>query len=426
MPYGARDRDGPVAATHTDTETVDRTRTAPVPGGGGGRRRRAATVSRRVWAAWQWALTALLMHAALRLAGVAVVAVWGHRRGLSLYEILATRWDSIYYLDIADHGYTTAMDPACHIGGPTCKFAFFPLYPLLTRAVSAATGVPVGWAAWAISLAASLLAAWGVFAVAAKIYDARVAFFAVALYAIVPHALVQSMAYTEPVFTALGAWAVYAVLSRAWLTAGVLALLAGATRPSGAAVVVTVMLCALWSLLPHRRRRPSKPRPIARLWAAVLLAPLGWLAFVAWVGAHMGRWDGYFAEQRLWGSTFDGGSYTAHRLRELLTVPSVTLNQVVVAATVVTAVVLLAVLAFRRPPAAVWIYAAVLVLIAVSGAGFFHAKARFLVPAFPLLFPLAAVLARSRKSAAYTVLAAATTASALYGGYLTLVWDRSP
>ncbi|MEV6553093.1 glycosyltransferase family 39 protein [Streptomyces sp. NPDC051597] len=378
----------------------------------------------------------MLLHIALRLAGIGVVGVWGHRKGLGLHEVLATRWDSVFYLNIAQHGYTSPMVPGCGLGGPTCKLAFFPFYPALIRGTSAVTGLPAGWSAWLVALAASLLAAWGIFAVAEKLYDARVALFAVALYAVVPHALVQSMAYTEPVFTALAAWALYAVLCRAWLTAGALALLAGATRPSGLAVIAAVALGAAWQLLPAGGRRtpqllPARGRraprrPTARLYGAIALAPLGWAAFVVWVGRRMGSWDGYFVEQRQWGSTFDGGVFTAQRLRDLFTLPTLTLDYVVAAATVVTAVILLAVLALRRPPLVIWVYAGALVLIAVGGAGFFHAKARFLLPAFPLLFPLAIAMARARRTTVWCTLTGAALASAFYSGYLTMVWTHSP
>ncbi|OAR25049.1 hypothetical protein A8W25_28715 [Streptomyces sp. ERV7] len=387
-------------------------------------------------ASWRRAQAALLLHVGLRLVGIGMVGIWGHRKGVGLHEVLATRWDSVYYLNIADHGYTSPMVPSCGLGGPTCKLAFFPLYPSLIRAASAVTGLPASWAAWAIALAASLLAAWGIFAVAEKLYGARVALFTVALYAIVPHALVQSMAYTEPVFTALAAWALYAVLTRAWLTAGTLALLAGATRPSGLAVIAAVTLGAAWQLLSAAGRRSAEPlpargrrarkRPTVRLYAAIALAPLGWAAFVLWVGHRMNRWDGYFVEQEQWGSTFDGGTFTTQRLRALFTQPQLSLNDVVVAATIVTAVILLGVLALRRPPLAVWIYTAAVVLITVGGAGFFQSKARFLLPAFPLLFPLATALARARTTTVYAVLTGTALVSAFYSGYLTMVWTHSP
>ncbi|MFE3939974.1 hypothetical protein ACFXPJ_41080, partial [Streptomyces goshikiensis] len=43
------------------------------------------------WASLRRAWAALVLHAALRLAGVGVLAVWAHRKGLGLHEVLATR-----------------------------------------------------------------------------------------------------------------------------------------------------------------------------------------------------------------------------------------------------------------------------------------------------------------------------------------------
>ena len=62
----------------------------------------------------------------------------------------------------------------------------------------------------------------------------------------------------------------------------------------------------------------------------------------------------------------------------------------------------------------------------VAADGYFHAKARFLVPAFPLVVPLAWWLARRPRPVAWLVLAALTAPAAWYGGYQLLVWPRSP
>ena len=61
-----------------------------------------------------------------------------------------------------------------------------------------------------------------------------------------------------------------------------------------------------------------------------------------------------------------------------------------------------------------------------SGPVYFHSKARFLVPVFPLLLPLAVPLARQRLRMLVTVLGAGAVVSAWYGGYLLTVWTRSP
>jgi hypothetical protein len=52
------------------------------------------------------------------------------------------------------------------------------------------------------------------------------------------------MPFTEPLFVALAAWSLVALLGGRWITAGVLCLLAGATRPFGGALAVAVALAA--------------------------------------------------------------------------------------------------------------------------------------------------------------------------------------
>ncbi|WP_091462988.1 hypothetical protein [Micromonospora inyonensis] len=53
-------------------------------------------------------------------------------------------------------------------------------------------------------------------------------------------------------------------------------------------------------------------------------------------------------------------------------------------------------------------------------------KARFLIPAFTLLLPIAVGLARAGRARATTVVVTLAIFSAYYGGYLMMVWGRSP
>ena len=62
----------------------------------------------------------------------------------------------------------------------------------------------------------------------------------------------------------------------------------------------------------------------------------------------------------------------------------------------------------------------------MTGGNYYHAKARFLIPAFTLLIPVAAGLVNTSRSTRYVVLATLTALSAWYGNYLLLVWYRSP
>ncbi|GAA3371490.1 hypothetical protein GCM10020367_22370 [Streptomyces sannanensis] len=359
---------------------------------------------------------ALAGYALARMFGTVMLLIW---TGSDPIRMLASRYDTGAYLHIAERGYAGS----CPVQGELCRYAFFPLYPGLIRGATAVLPLPASWAAWGISVLASLVAAWGIYAVVEMVANRATAIVLVVLWGVLPHAVVESMAYTEPLFTALAAWALYAVLTRRWLTAGGLAVLAGLTRPSGAAVAATVVVCALTALL---RPGPGGQRPVVRLLVCVLVAPLGWLAWVGWVGHRAGRWDGYFRVQERWGTSFDGGAFTLQHLSGVFQQPMVTLDAVMVAAAIAAAVVLLVVCCIQRQPAPLLVYATALVIITIGVAGYFHSKARFLIPAFVLLLPVARALSRARPTIVWTVLASATVISAACGYYLLGVARHSP
>ena len=78
--------------------------------------------------------------------------------------------------------------------------------------------------------------AWALFLIGDRLYGRRAGICLAVLWAALPVGIVQSMAYSESLFTALAAWSLWAVLDRRWVLAGVLASCAGLTRPVGAAV----------------------------------------------------------------------------------------------------------------------------------------------------------------------------------------------
>jgi hypothetical protein len=98
---------------------------------------------------------------------------------------------------------------------------------------------------------------------------------------------------------------------------------------------------------------------------------------------------------------------------------------------VVTVVALLAIMFFvlsllDRQPWQLLLYSGLLLVTTLGAAGYYHSKARFLLPAFPLLLPAAVGLARAGWARAVTVLVPVTAFSAYYGGYLLLLWRYSP
>ncbi|MEU7578588.1 glycosyltransferase family 39 protein [Streptomyces sp. NPDC041068] len=348
------------------------------------------------------------------------VTLVAHLTHQDTFRLLGMSWDSRWYTGIAAHGYgrTLYFEP----GVVQSDLAFFPLYPGLVRAV--ATVLPVGYGAAGLLLSwlAAGAAAWGIYAIGERLHGRRVATLLVLLWALMPHSVVLSLAYTEPVLTALAAWSLYTVLDGRWLWAGALAALAGLARPNGFAVAAAVCAAAAYEISVRLRSRGPERRVPHSLWkicAGAALAPLGWAAFVLYVGIRKGDpLHGYFAVQRGWGSRFDFGAgslaFVKHLLRDG--------DKLVFAMTLVivaAALLLFALLvADRAAPFPVLVYTGVLMLITVGGSGFFESKPRFLLPAFPLLIPLALAMTRARPRSAYLVVGALAGLSLTYGTYL--------
>ncbi|MFF9912057.1 hypothetical protein [Streptomyces sp. NPDC013457] len=367
----------------------------------------------RVRGSLRHAAPALLGYLAVRLLGLLVLGRWAHMRGHGIWPALATSWDSRWYLGIADHGY--APGPGEPPGDRTT--AFFPLYPALIRAVAAV--VPGSRASVGLVLAVlcSVAAAWGIFAVGDRLYGRRVGTVLAVLWGALPVAVVQWMGYTESLFTALAAWALYAALDGRWAWAAGLSVAAGLTRPTGVAVGAAVTVAGLLAA-----RHGSRPALVA-----ALVAPLGWLGYVGWVGLRLGRWDGYFAVQKAWSNTWDGGSLTLRQLRRhLVYAQDPQLFLVVVSLVLMAAAVLFPLCVADRQPLPLLVFSGVLLLVVLGSGGVYFPRARFLLPGFPLLLPLALAVGRARRHVAALVLGAAALSSAWFGGYMLLVWAGAP
>jgi len=362
---------------------------------------------------------ALGLFLAARLLSVAAVALVARATtGRNPFGLLGRSWDSLWYLGIAAHGYV----PTPHLRpGVFSDLAFFPLYPALVRAVHTLTPLGGGEAGLLVSWTAAAVAACGIYAVGARLHGRAVAVALVLLWGLLPHSVVLSMAYTEPVLTAFAAWSLYAVLTGRWLWAGTLAALAGLARPNGIAVAAAVLAAAAYEMGRCLRERRGVSH---RLWTGAALAPAGWAAYVLWVGHRTGNLlGGYFQVQRLWGSRFDFGEGALKFVRHLLLQGDrlvFPMTMVIVAA----AVVLYALLIADRAPLLLLVYSGVLLLIVLGGSGYFESKPRFLLPAFPLLLPLARALARTARARprhATVVVGALAGLSFGYGAYLVVL-----
>ncbi|WP_369032912.1 MULTISPECIES: mannosyltransferase family protein [Streptomyces] len=359
------------------------------------------------------AAPALLGYAAVRLLGLVALAVWSAARDKSAYKLLTARWDSVWYTRVAELGY--GYEVRLPNGDVHSNLAFFPLLPWLERLLASATPMSYADAGFAVSIVASLAAAWGVFAVADHVYGRRAGVCAVLLWAVLPVGIVQSMAYSESLFTALAAWSLYAVLTGRWLTAGTLALLAGLTRPVGLAVVAAVWTAAIASHLQGVR---NQGEPVWRRALAMLIAPLGAAGYVLWVGHRTGKGPfGYLDVQAGWRNGFDGGAAFARFVADKFTSFPSALAGIGLIVGVGLLIWLYAVCVRQRQPLPLLVYAGVVTLLALCASSYFGSKPRLLLPAFPLLLPLALALARLRTSRSALVTGVVAVASAVYGAF---------
>lgn len=188
---------------------------------------------------------------------------------------------------------------------------------------------------------------------------------------LLPHSVILTMAYTEPLLTAFAAWSLYAVLTGRWIWAGTLASLAGVSRPNGFAVAAAVLVAAAYEVIHNRGRNVSH-----RLWTGAAIAPLGWTGYVLWVGVQRGDpLGGYFAVQRDWGSRFDFGVGALRVVRHLLLQGDRFVFPVTLLI-VASAVLLFALLiAERAAPLPLIVYSGVLLLVALGGAGLLPVQA---------------------------------------------------
>lgn len=162
------------------------------------------------------------------------------------------RWDAEWYLLIAEEGY--GANPG---GGevpeplrPTDTIGFFPLYPLLIRALSA-TGTPPIVAGVVIANTALLIAVFLLAALVRRDFGDRAARRAVWALLTFPTSLFFSAVYAESLLLCSALGALLLARRRRPLAAGVLGGLCTLTRPVGVLIVIPLFSELLFGTPPE-------------------------------------------------------------------------------------------------------------------------------------------------------------------------------
>jgi hypothetical protein len=322
-------------------------------------------------------------------------------------------WDGGWFQRVAagyPSGYTYGADGSLQGN----ELAFFPLYPMLIRALSS-IGLDPGSAAITVSWFASIAAAVALHLLGTSLYSRRAGWALVAICCSAPMSVVLSMAYSESLFLALVAGMFVAAHRQVWWAAGLLGLGAALTRPTGAAAAVALAVAAILAV----RRDRSRPWPPL---AAAAVALAGVPAYLGWVAWRVGDLDAWFKIQTAgWGTSFDFGASTLDFLGRTLTVGDGWVPMSV-------ALILLAALAAAgvalagRPWAPLAVYGLVAMVLAYGQAGFYHSKPRLLLPVLLTLLPSVVAAARARPRVAVLAIAAWAAFGLWYGAYLVAVW----
>lgn len=258
---------------------------------------RAGVMSEAVGTAWGFVL---LVFAASRLFYLLAGALFAstipvnplHGR-VSIFALdtlnIWANFDGEHYVSVSEDGYTRYSTE----GSPV----FFPMYPLLMRLTAILFGGPISPGALSaygvlISLVAFCVALYFVYRVAEEGWGARAARGTVLALAFFPTSFFFNGVFTESLFLAFSAGAVWAIRVRKnLLLACVLAGLATATRNVG--VLLLIPLVIEWS----DRQEYGWRRGIAYL----SLAPSGLVAYMTYLWWRFGDPLLFYGAQAAWG-----------------------------------------------------------------------------------------------------------------------------
>lgn len=288
-------------------------------------------------------------------------------------------WDGTWYRDIADAGYAGAGEESLR---------FFPLYPLLGRALGFVFGGSSSIALVLIANLASIVVAVLVRRlVLFEGFGARTADRAVWVLCLFPASFVLAWGYSEALMLAGAVGAFLAMRRGMWWWAAGCGLIAALSRPLGVLLVLPVVV----ELVRGWRESPVRDRAGA---LAALVAPIaGFGAYLAWVRAEWGdAWLPFTVQDELRGTGTDPFTRIWQGLQDLvgperfgdgLHLPFAVLFLV------------LLVLTFRWWPVSYGLFSAGVLLASLS-ADNLNSLERYGLNAFPIVLTLA-LLARDER-----------------------------
>lgn len=198
------------------------------------------------------------------------------------------QWDSLWYEQVARHGYSYSEDPIRNAAAA----GFFPLYPLTVRLVMAATGTASFF--WPAAMLSNLLALAALLLLATRLATSSdQARHVVTIVLASAGSFYLSIPYAESLFLLLVVATMVLSRNGKYELAGLVAGLAATARVHGLALVaVPVLACWLDS-------RNSQSRVI-RVPAVLALFAVPVFVYLAYLASVQGSWMAFVSRQELW------------------------------------------------------------------------------------------------------------------------------
>lgn len=179
----------------------------------------------------------------------------------SLWGDLLVKWDSYWYLNIAEFGYMPPLNKS-----DMSNLAFAPLYPFLIGLLHS-VGFPAALAGVLVACSCYCALLYYTYQFGIMLYSRRTAAYLMFFVSVFPSAWVFNMVYTEALFCALIAAFLTYYLRGKHLAAGIAAFLLPLTRIAGIALLPAVAL--------DMGYRVWKGEKLCGCWKSLLAAMLG-------------------------------------------------------------------------------------------------------------------------------------------------------
>ncbi len=196
------------------------------------------------------------------------------------------KWDSGWYLSIAQQGYYYAIDSASNV-------VFFPLYPLLLKIFSWLTNGHILTAGIVVSHLALFGAIYFLYQLTKLDFDDDTSWRSVFYLLLFPTSFYLISVYTESLFLFLTILTFYLARQKKWWLAGVSGLFVSLTKPWGAALILPLAI-------EYLEQNNFSLKKIKADILSLCLLPLGTLIYMVFLKIKFGSFWLFAAGQKVW------------------------------------------------------------------------------------------------------------------------------